>query len=909
MTTQQQWTAWSIYASEFRPHDPPTTAASGPSSAPAPCPKFTIRMCDPGDPSHPHDDATPTPTPNRLPSTLFSLSFTLPPGYPSAGTAPPIQISGPLGTNDPRRHALMQHVQATAAAELGESAGGSGCVYQVGSGRSRVDCRGFSRGGWVTEAARAWIDANLPSDIGARRDSAQPGSQSPGAPADPRTADTRPADTRPAAAAAAAAVPGEAPAPVRPHWYQNEEADVVLMRRAVGEAAERAGHRAAPAQPAPTPAKGAAAAAAGAATPAPPQVPVMDECMWSAHGRWDYVVGLVGKPSAGKSTFFNACVDPATDTTRPAVQASPSPPSRPTSAERSLQSPTRHWPSGWSRGPAGGYRGFKPLQLRSMTESVATECVAAAPRVDRPAHGFAPSFTLSSLSPAYNNIEPLTRWAAATGWDSALRWRRVPVVLKDVAGLVPGAYQGRGRGNAFLNDLCDADVLIHVVDASGSSDKEGQLLKEGEGADPLEDIGWVREEIHRWVFNNIRSKWASVLHKPARLAGLFSGYHTARAMVEEVLRRVGIDPAGLSAEGARSPVSHWGEWEVHRLVAAFLQARFPILLALNKADMSTSADHIKRVRAALPLEPVLAVSAESESWLCKQRRAAWVQYDSGAAAAVVTPAAGSSAGGGGVSEGRRALPPAGGLQRLQQIQETVLDRYGSSGALAALTCAVSLRPPLIVFPVDSLNTCASLPARPGGGSGSGGGGTAPAPKSGSSGARVNTGLLGSGLDAKARAAEGGSTSVLRDAILMRPGSTSEDLFAVLKKPPYGMLEGDFVRAECRTISTPTSGTSRTPAAVPVQSPTPRVAANGAGDISASHGEESSDGSGAPAGISAGHSRGEAGATPPQGGGSGVQSWRMVKKEEVLSFKSCVIKVMTNRKSRWQHAHNQTAAAT
>ena len=36
---------------------------------------------------------------------------------------------------------------------------------------------------------------------------------------------------------------------------------------------------------------------------------------------------------------------------------------------------------------------------------------------------------------------------------------------QDVAGLVPGAYQGRGRGNAFLNDLTDADVLIHVVDA------------------------------------------------------------------------------------------------------------------------------------------------------------------------------------------------------------------------------------------------------------------------------------------------------------------------------------------------------------------------------------------------------------------------------------------------------------
>ena len=36
-----------------------------------------------------------------------------------------------------------------------------------------------------------------------------------------------------------------------------------------------------------------------------------------------------------------------------------------------------------------------------------------------------------------------------------------------------GAYLGRGRGNSFLNDLCDADSLVHVVDASGRSDAEG----------------------------------------------------------------------------------------------------------------------------------------------------------------------------------------------------------------------------------------------------------------------------------------------------------------------------------------------------------------------------------------------------------------------------------------------------
>lgn len=48
--------------------------------------------------------------------------------------------------------------------------------------------------------------------------------------------------------------------------------------------------------------------------------------------------------------------------------------------------------------------------------------------------------------------------------------------LCDASTLLPGAYQGRGRGNAFLGDLCDAAVLIHVVDASGTTDSKGVAM-------------------------------------------------------------------------------------------------------------------------------------------------------------------------------------------------------------------------------------------------------------------------------------------------------------------------------------------------------------------------------------------------------------------------------------------------
>ncbi len=64
----------------------------------------------------------------------------------------------------------------------------------------------------------------------------------------------------------------------------------------------------------------------------------------------------------------------------------------------------------------------------------------------------------------------------------------------------------------------------------------------------------------------------------------------------------------------------------HALLPLPTQLRFPILLALNKADMDASAAHIRRIRAALPHEPAVAVSAASERWLCTQRRAGKVAY-------------------------------------------------------------------------------------------------------------------------------------------------------------------------------------------------------------------------------------------------------------------------------------------
>lgn len=54
------------------------------------------------------------------------------------------------------------------------------------------------------------------------------------------------------------------------------------------------------------------------------------------------------------------------------------------------------------------------------------------------------------------------------------KWRFVPFELMDVAGLVEGASKGKGLGNEFLSDLAGADAFIHIVDMSGEFDGEGK---------------------------------------------------------------------------------------------------------------------------------------------------------------------------------------------------------------------------------------------------------------------------------------------------------------------------------------------------------------------------------------------------------------------------------------------------
>lgn len=216
------------------------------------------------------------------------------------------------------------------------------------------------------------------------------------------------------------------------------------------------------------------------------------------------------------------------------------------------------------------------------------------------------------------------------------------MVVKDVAGLVPGAYKGRGKGNRFLADLCDADVLVHVVDVTGKADKDGNAVTSGaaeggeadaeRGSTPMEDAAWIREELHRWIYGNVRGKWSSVTvctqgrvarsgalsvqqqrtRCAQRVLALFTGYQGPRWCVERA-----ADRAGLDLEQAAG----WSTQDLHRMVGHFLSIRFPVCLALNKIDALGRSDEEQavveqcRVAAALQGEAAVPVSARAECFL------------------------------------------------------------------------------------------------------------------------------------------------------------------------------------------------------------------------------------------------------------------------------------------------------
>jgi len=199
--------------------------------------------------------------------------------------------------------------------------------------------------------------------------------------------------------------------------------------------------------------------------------------------------------------------------------------------------------------------------------------------------------------------------------------RYVPVDIIDVAGLVPGAHEGKGLGNKFLDDLRNADVLIHVVDISGSTNERGEPCDLG-AHDPLNDIEFLVYELDMWFYQTILKNWNNLARTQASTKG----------KILESLRDV---CAGLSikehqlAKGLRGKpelMIDFSEEMIKQFAFELREISKPIVIAANKVDLSSSHENIKRLKDAHPELLVIPVAAESELALKEAAKHNLIQY-------------------------------------------------------------------------------------------------------------------------------------------------------------------------------------------------------------------------------------------------------------------------------------------
>ncbi len=202
--------------------------------------------------------------------------------------------------------------------------------------------------------------------------------------------------------------------------------------------------------------------------------------------------------------------------------------------------------------------------------------------------------------------------------------RFIPVELLDVAGLVPDAWKGKGLGNAFLDELRQADALIHVVDASGGTDADGNQVPVGT-RDPVEDVHFLERELTMWI-KSILDKNFQKTAKKIHLEGL-----KVEAMLQERLSGLGVTQGDISAAmRATNPgadPSLWSDADMLRLSDAIRKISKPMIIVANKADIAPD-ENIRRLREASGYE-IAPCAAEYELALRRAAKAGAIAYRPG----------------------------------------------------------------------------------------------------------------------------------------------------------------------------------------------------------------------------------------------------------------------------------------
>lgn len=262
--------------------------------------------------------------------------------------------------------------------------------------------------------------------------------------------------------------------------------------------------------------------------------------------------------------------------------------------------------------------------------------------------------------------------------------RLIPVELIDCAGLVPGAWQGRGLGNQFLDEIRKADALIHIVDASGGTDAEGRICKPGE-RDPVEDVRFLEVELTMWLSSILKRDWQKITRSVESekkdflqlLEERLSGLAIRRVQILEAIHAM-----ALNAEKPHT----WSDNDFLKFVDKLRSISKPMLIAANKIDLPCAEDNLERLK--MPGYTIVPCCAEAELALRRSADMKLTDYRPGDCNFKILNSQS-------VTQSQS--------KALETIKERVLTKFGTTGVQDAINVAYfKLLNSIVVYPVEDI---------------------------------------------------------------------------------------------------------------------------------------------------------------------------------------------------------------
>ena len=267
-------------------------------------------------------------------------------------------------------------------------------------------------------------------------------------------------------------------------------------------------------------------------------------------------------------------------------------------------------------------------------------------------------------------------------------FRFIPINMLDVAGLVPDAHKGKGLGNKFLNDLIQADVLLHIVDISGSLDKSGNIVSMGKN-DPFEDILFLEEEINLWFKNIIeREDWSKFTkgiraEKKKIVEGLYerlSGMKINKNQIILSLKNSNLDE--------KDPLL-WTELDLLLFSEVLRKLSKPTLIVANKIDKKISEKNLIELKTKYNGH-IIPCSALAEHVLREYHKKKIIKYISGSTDFTIIE--------------KQKLTP-NELESLNKIKQKILVPFSGTGIQNVLNYAsINIANQICIYPVSDINT-------------------------------------------------------------------------------------------------------------------------------------------------------------------------------------------------------------